>query len=358
VTPRLIWSRAAGHDELRVEGLAGPDLARLRALPVDGLARELPVFASELLDDAGGDRVAPVLAHRLTPMHGEYHCDDAGITFTPRHALFRGRSYSAVLGDRELNVQLPATGGGPPARVLAIHPTYAVVPRNLLRCYVEFSAPMSEGDAARHITVDDASGTPQPGALLDMEPELWDPQRTRLTVLFDPARIKRGLAPHREAGYPLREGERVQLVIGAEMRDARGMPLGVDARRRYGVGSDVRALVEPGAWKLDPVAAGTRVALRVVFGRTLDHALLAHCLTIVDGRGRRVPGTGTPIEADTAWRFVPERPWRATQKRLVVDPMLEDVCGNSVTRVFDRDLADAAHARGPDHPVAVPFTPC
>jgi len=38
--------------------------------------------------------------------------------------------------------------------------------------------------------------------------------------------------------------------------------------------------------------------------------------------------------------------------------MLEDVCGNSVTRVFDRDLADATHARGPDHPVAVSFHPC
>src|SRR5262245_7372065 len=140
MAPRLTWSRASGRDELRVDGLAARDLGRLRALPVDQLSRALPVFASELLDDRGGDRVAPVLAPRLSPMDGEYRCDDAGVTFVPRRALFRGRSYSAVLGDDELSVQLPSTGDGPPARVVAIHPTRPVVPRNLLRCYVEFSA--------------------------------------------------------------------------------------------------------------------------------------------------------------------------------------------------------------------------
>jgi len=71
-----------------------------------------------------------------------------------------------------------------------------------------------------------------------------------------------------------------------------------------------------------------------------------------------VPGTAGAAEADSAWRFVPATPWRAKPYRLMVDPMLEDVCGNSVTRVFDRDLADATHARGPDHPVAVSFHPC
>jgi hypothetical protein len=35
--------------------------------------------------------------------------------------------------------------------------------------------------------------------------------------------------------------------------------------------------------------------------------------------------------------------WRDARYALVVDTMLEDLAGNSVARVFDRDLADADH---------------
>ncbi|MFI5048067.1 MAG: hypothetical protein ACHQIG_13455 [Acidimicrobiia bacterium] len=357
VAPRLTWSRASGRDELRVDGLASADLARFQALPPDAIARELPVFASELLDDHGGARVAPVLAHRLAPMHGEYRCDADGVSFTPRHPLLRGRSYTAVLGVEQLSVCLPAPDAGPSATVVAVHPSGSAVPRNLLRCYLEFSAPMSEGEAQRCVTVVDTSGAPLTGALLDMDPELWDPQRRRLTVFFDPARLKRGLAPHRDAGYPLRDGETVALVIDATMRDARGQPLGAEVRHAFAVGPDVRARVEPTAWRLEPVTAGSRDALVVEFDRTLDHALLAHCLIVVDAHGAHVRGVATPERDDTAWAFVPDAPWDATPHDLVVDPILEDVCGNSVTRVFDRDLSDSAHARGPGHLVAVPFTP-
>jgi hypothetical protein len=71
-----------------------------------------------------------------------------------------------------------------------------------------------------------------------------------------------------------------------------------------------------------------------------------------------VRGRGVPARHDTAWSFVPDRPWVAAPYGLAVDPILEDVCGNSVTRVFDRDAADPAHARGPDQPVVLTFVPC
>ncbi len=35
--------------------------------------------------------------------------------------------------------------------------------------------------------------------------------------------------------------------------------------------------------------------------------------------------------------------WRDARYSLAVDTMLEDLAGNSVARVFDRDLADADH---------------
>ena len=94
-------------------------------------------------------------------------------------------------------------------RVTGIYPTAAEVPSNLLRLYVWFSAPMSEGCAAEYVRLARDDGGNIAGALLPTEHELWDAARRRLTVLLDPARIKRGLVGHQEVGYPLRAGRAI-----------------------------------------------------------------------------------------------------------------------------------------------------
>ena len=49
---------------------------------------------------------------------------------------------------------------------------------------------------------------------LEVGEELWDADQCRLTLFFDPGRIKRGLRPHLEAGPPLTEGEAYRLTEG------------------------------------------------------------------------------------------------------------------------------------------------
>ena len=70
---------------------------------------------------------------------------------------------------------------------------------------------MSQGYAAEQVRLARDDGSVLAGALLPTEHELWDASRRRLTVLLDPARIKRGLPAHREAGYPLRPGQSFRL---------------------------------------------------------------------------------------------------------------------------------------------------
>jgi hypothetical protein len=50
-------------------------------------------------------------------------------------------------------------------------------------------------------------------------------------------------------------------------------------------------------------------------------------------------------------------PWPDAPHRVVVDPVLEDVAGNSVQRVFDRDLSNVADDPGDGGPVELPFRP-
>lgn len=240
--------------------------------------------------------------------------------------------------------------------VTGIYPAAATLPVNALRLYIEFCAPMSAGFAAQCVALrDESSGEVLAGALLAMPPELWDPRRTRLTVLLDPGRIKRGLVPQQEAGYPLTPGRGVVLTVSADFPDAAGTPLRAAAQRRFLVGPAIRRRLDPQSWQVSSPQPGTRAPLRVRFGRPVDHALGLRCLSVTGSAGQPVPGEASLAAGEEQWSFRPARPWPAGPCALVVAPELEDVAGNSVRRVFDRDLTSREDDPGPAGPVALPL---
>jgi len=159
-----------------------------------------------------------------------------------------------------------------------------------------------------------------------------------LTLLLDPGRIKRGLVPNAEEGYPLIEGVPVIITIATDFRDATGRPLRTCGERRYEIGPLVRVKVDPADWRCDPPTAGTTEQLTVEFNRPHDHALLQHSLWINDDSGLALAGRGSVGSGETSWCFTPELPWAGGQHQVVIDPTLEDLAGNSLLRVFDRDI--------------------
>jgi hypothetical protein len=288
-------------------------------------------------------------------MAGRSVRDGGAVCFVPRFGFVDGTTYTVTAAGVATDLVRPRPDIAASTEVVAIHPSVDVVPRNLLRCYVEFSAPMSDGDAATHVRLVDSAGEPLAGALLPNEYELWSADRRRLTVLLDPARIKRGLVSHVGTGYPLRPGEPVSLVVDAGFRDARGAPLRNGAARTYGVGDDLRGHVDPADWTLTAPAAHSRAPLVVEFGRPLDHGLLRRCLRVAGPDGNRADGTPEAGAQERSWLLTPARPWAPGTYTLVVDPVLEDVAGNSVSRVFDRDLARPEDAPGRTTPAEVTF---
>jgi hypothetical protein len=295
---RLAWEGPA----LRIEGVA-PDAA-VRVVP------------EELV---GLDAVLPA-----SP--GTWRTDGTARTFEPRFPFVGGRRYAVFVdGDAVGALERPrAAVEASAVRVAQVFPSGDSVPRNLLRLYIWFTGPMSDGYAG-NIRVDGADDT-----FLTTAEELWDPTRTRLTLFLDPARIKRGLVPHQVLGYPLREGTPLRLVIEG-MRDAGGAPVEAVTVERT-VGPDLRHRLDPAAWDLSPPVAGTRQPLTLAFDRPLDHGLLRRTLTAP------VPGTATIGLAERSWSFVPDEPWPPGPHELVIDTILEDVAGNSMRRAFDRAL--------------------
>jgi len=235
-----------------------------------------------------------------------------------------------------------------------VYPSAPEVPENLLKLYLEFSAPMNPGEAYQHIQLFDSGGQLVDAPFLELEPELWDPSGTRLTLLFDPGRIKRGLLPNLDVGPPLRAGRAYSLSIGAAWRDASGRALGETLRRPLRAVAADREPLDPDRWELQIPQTGARGPLVVRFGEPLDRALLEDSLHI-EGPGGRVRGRASVHRGESEWQFTPELPWRKGTYSLHIEPRLEDLAGNRIGRAFDvdsqqqpsalRDAEEPAHTR-------------
>lgn len=288
----------------------------------------------------------------VVPMPGRWDADGDVLRFTPRLPFVRATAYALVEGPglwTELaRLRRPGTGRAATTTVVAIHPTATEVPENLLRLSVTFSAPMDEGSAADAVHLIDDAGDEIPHALLPMPPELWDRPRRRVTLLLEPGRIKRGLVPNAALGAPLAHRTGFALVVDATIRDAGGAALARGARREYRVGPPVRARVDPALWRVSWPAPGSRDPLILRFDRPLDAALAVRCVIVTDEDGHAVRGRSAVDDGDVRWTFVADAAWPSGAVELQVDAALEDLAGNSVRRVFDRD-----RDREADVPVAV-----
>ena len=157
-------------------------------------------------------------------------------------------------------------------------------------------------------TISDSStrtATPLLGALLSTDYELWDGAHRRLTVLLDPARIKRGLAAHRQAGYPIRIGRPFRLVVDPGFRDARGAPLRSGAEKRYGVVADERRRVEPATGSAQPRRATPSSPSRSVLTARSTMACSGIASGVMGPDRRRVVGRGEVGPDERSWRLVP-----------------------------------------------------
>ena len=243
--------------------------------------------------------------------------------------------------------------------VTSVYPSGDVLPMNLLRVYVEFSAPMSSGRSYEFVKLyaEGDSLLEEPFFTGGGAVELWDPEHTRLTILFDPGRIKRDLKPHEEMGLPLQTGKRYRLVIDSAWHDAQGRPLVRGYEKRFRVGPQDRTLVRTANWRMSAPNAGTRDSLVVTFPEPLDRALVLRLLTVRDSAGGVVHGTALVGDRERRWAFVPSDSWKSAAYALHVDTELEDLAGNNLRKLFDVAPGDAGAIGVTAVAVRLPFQP-
>jgi hypothetical protein len=292
------------------------------------------------------------------PVIGRYAVTDSAITFTPGFPFDPGRAYRVTFDPAQLPrprpsvpvtavVQLPAIVAAP-VTVVAVHPAAGVVPENLLRVYIEFSAPMGNGSGVDFVKLVELSGPDgktervEPGAFLPVEANFWSPDHTRYTLFFDPGRVKDDILPNRQSGRPLRAGHRYAIDIAASWTDANGQPLAAGYRHEFAVGPAVETPIVPSAWTLDVPGAGTRDPLTVRFTRPLDHGILVRALGVEAAAEQPVEGRVTLLPADAGWVFTPATAWKAGSYAVTAQSFLEDPQGNQIGRAFEAHADDDA----------------
>ena len=233
----------------------------------------------------------------LPAVAGQYAVGDS-IRFIPSFPLDAGREYDVSFDPSRVPrinlprltaaravVSLPRVVHTPSTVVTAVYPSGDVILENQLRMYVQFSGPMGQQAGLDHIALLDKAGHELVDAMLPLDTELWNSERTRYTVILDPGRVKREILPNRMMGRPLRRGETITLVVKKDWLDGRGVPLKSEFRRDYRVGPAIERPLNTAEWRIATPPAGTRDALTITFPAPLDHAL-THARSACRARGQ------------------------------------------------------------------------
>jgi hypothetical protein len=214
----------------------------------------------------------------------------------------------------------------PAQTVISVQPSAPVLPANTLRFYIAFDRPVRGLVHQSEIRLLDSNDRPVEKAFMDFGQELWSPDGKRLTVLFDPGKIKRGVeAPHSELD-PLKEGESYKVAFG-------------EFRHAFLVGPAVRERIDPGLWVVSTARAPARSVV-IKFDRVMDSALLEDQLWVEDGDRQPVSGTMRVIEGGRAVQFLAVHPLKRGIYQIKMSPILEDVAGNRISETLDHAVSE------------------
>jgi len=277
---------------------------------------------------------------------GDYERLEGNILFKPLIPLSPGLTYEVRLSGNPIGkIEIPTPDGNNASKLVAIYPSQDTLPQNLLKFYLEFSRPMREGQALKHITLLRNNIDTIRGAFLDLNPELWNGDYTRLTVWLDPGRIKRDLQPNKKLGAPLDVAAHYSLIVEAGWPDTSGSMVDQKTQKNFYVST--RDSISPALerWMIQTPQANTRDPLLINFRESLDCVLLKEALYVKNSDGGRVVGDIEIQDEESTLLFRPQEPWSKGLYLLQSEGRLEDLAGNNLNRPFDRDVtADAASA--------------
>jgi hypothetical protein len=284
-----------------------------------------------------GDDVDSIIERGLSIM-GNYKVVPGQIVFEPVIPFSVDLQYFTTFGDSVIHRFSFDDSNATNTRLTGIYPAADTLPENLLKIYLEFSGPMREGEVYDKVYLNGPDGLPVRDPFVRLEPELWDYNNHRITLWIDPGRIKRSLMSSEAFGPVLETGNRYQLIVDSSWKDANGRALDQTYQKSFFVQSADRDKPATGRWEVKAPEALTKDALVIRFDKTMDFSTTLNSFKVFHPAGHRLKGLVTTGEMEKLWIFTPDQNWGPGRYHIKVKSILEDLAGNNLNRVFDRDL--------------------
>lgn len=292
--------------------------------------------------------VSLVTGQNPVPILGNYNTENNAVLFQPLIPFTRGLHYDIRLkGEQIARFEIPPADPANAPALSAIFPSQDTLPENLLKIYLHFSRPMREGQSGKYIVLVKNNMDTIRGAFLDLQPELWNENRTVLTLWLDPGRIKRDLRPNQLLGAPLQKNAAYQITVSSEWQDETGGKLLKNYTKNFVTNERDSLSPKPSLWKTKSPKASTTQPFKVYFQEPLDHSLLTETLSIQTEKGEHISGKWQIGLNEKTALFVPDQIWKPGKFKLQIEPRLEDLAGNNLARPFDRNISRKMPASDP-----------
>lgn len=271
---------------------------------------------------------------------GRYEFHGRQLYFLPRFPFLAGRSYWVWYDGEVMELQVPLKQHLEAPAITAVYPSGEVWPSNQLKFYLHFDQPMRAGFSGEFIRLQDENGREIPAPFLDMGQELWDQEQQRLTVWFDPGRIKTHLIPNQKMGPPLQADHAYQLIIRKGWPAANGTVLPENYIKSFTTGPKDQEIPRPDQWEIRTPPAGTHSPLTIYFPEAMDMALLYSGFGLLTASGKLLEGSIQVKNREQSWEWVPKDPWKPGTYLLRVSTDVEDLAGNNLLRLFDSPFGE------------------
>ena len=159
-----------------------------------------------------------------------------------------------------------------------------------------------------------------------------------MTLWLNPGRIKRDLIPNQEEGPPLLPGHTYEILVRPVWQDATGDSIATTFQKKFVTIARDTLSPDINDWTIQAPKEGTLDPLIVHSQEPLDYGVWRNALFVLDKDAHKQGGAVEILDNDRTWRFTPYTKWKKGTYEIVVEPRVEDMAGNNLERLFDRDL--------------------
>lgn len=224
-------------------------------------------------------------------------------------------------------------------KVLAVYPTTDSIPVNILRFYIHFSAPMQEMDILKHIKLCNEKSKDITGVFFENQNELWSEDRTKVTLIVDPGRVKLGLLANNKMGRAFDKGKKYTLTIDNLLLDFKNQKLNESFTKTFVAVNEDTIPPDTKKWKLSLPKNNSKEKIFIDFKDKIDH-ISAQTLIKIFQFKKEIQGEIVLNNREQNWSFKPFKNWTQGEYQIIVNPRLEDSAANAVNQVFDHKPAD------------------